>query len=186
MFEHGGRVDRVDRAVTGWMARHGVSFLRISVGLVFIWFGALKFFPEQSPAEDLVVRTVERLSMGLVDPDVALVGLAAVEVLIGLGLVSGRFLRVTIALLLAQMAGTLSPLLLFPGDVWTTFPFALTLEGQYILKNMVILAAMFVVGATVRGGQLVDRPHRDASDDAGETGTPPSAEAASTPVRRAS
>lgn len=154
-------IDRVDRPLTRWMARYGVRALRISVGLVFIWFGALKFFPEQSPAEELVTRTVEALSFGVVHADIALIGLATVEVLIGLGLVTGRFLRTTIALLAAQMIGTLSPLFLFPSEVWTTFPFALTLEGQYIFKNMVIIAAMFVVGATVRGGQLVDHPHED-------------------------
>jgi hypothetical protein len=74
--------------------------------------------------------------------------------LIGLGFLSGRFLRITLLLLFLQMPGTMLPLLFFPAETFTVFPYAPTLEGQYIIKNLVLLGAALVVGATVRGGQL--------------------------------
>ena len=136
--------------------------LRLGLGLVFLWFGVLKFFPGLSPAQDLAVRTIERLTLGLVAPDVALPILAAWESLIGLGLLSGRFLRATLFLLALQMAGAATPLLLFPAETFTQFPFAPTLEGQYIIKNVVLVGAAMAVGATVRGGRLVAEPDPQA------------------------
>ena len=136
------------------MARHGVTLARVSLGVVFFWFGLLKFIPGMSPAEGLAARTVERISGGLVGPRAALLILASWEVLIGLGLLSGRLLRVTLLLLFLQMPGTLLPLVLFPGETFTRFPWAPTLEGQYIIKNLVLVSAAIVVGATVRGGRL--------------------------------
>lgn len=150
--------DRVDRAIAGWMADHGVTLLRWSIGLVFIWFGALKFVPGMSPADAIATDTSMVLTFGLLSEDVARVMLAVLEVTIGVGLVTGRFLRITLLLLFAQMAGTLTPLFIFPERIWTDFPFVLTLEGQYIVKNAVLISAGFVIGATVRGGDLVDEP----------------------------
>ncbi|HTL05188.1 MAG TPA: DoxX family membrane protein [Gemmatimonadales bacterium] len=133
------------------MARHGVPFTRIALGIVFTWFGALKFFPELSPAVELAGRTIERLSGGRIGPPASIYLLATWEVLIGLGLLAGRLLRVTLLLLFLQMAGTLLPLVFFPRETFTHFPYAPTLEGQYIIKNLVLITAALVVGATVRG-----------------------------------
>jgi uncharacterized membrane protein YphA (DoxX/SURF4 family) len=152
------RFDVLDARITSWMARHGLPLLRISLGLVFLWFGALKFFPRGSPAEDLATRTISALTGGQVAPDVALPVLAAWECLIGLGLLTGRFLRVTLLLLFLQMLGTLTPLVLFPHEVFARFPLMPTLEGQYIIKNLVLVSAGVVLGATVRGGQLEPDP----------------------------
>jgi uncharacterized membrane protein YphA (DoxX/SURF4 family) len=149
------RFDTVDRAITQWMARYGVLILRISVGIVFFWFGILKFFPNLSPAQDLAGRTIEVLTFGLVPPAISLPVLAAWEVLIGLCLISGKFMRATLFLLALQMLGTLTPMLLFPAETWSQFPIAPTLEGQYIIKNLVLISAGIVIGATVRGGKLV-------------------------------
>jgi uncharacterized membrane protein YphA (DoxX/SURF4 family) len=140
------------------MARHGVPLLRISLGIVFLWFGALKFIPGLSSAQDLAARTIERLSGGLVGPSVSVPVLAAWECLIGLGLLSGAFLRAVLLMLAVQMLGTLTPLVLFPGEVFTHVPYAPTLEGQYIIKNAVLISAASVLGATVRGGGLVADP----------------------------
>ncbi len=150
------RFDDVDRKVTRWMAANGVTLLRWSIGVIFIWFGALKLVPGLSPADQIATETTMRLTFGLVSEDVARLSLAFLEMTIGIGLVAGRFLRLTILLLFAQMAGTMTPLILFPDQIWTTFPFALTLEGQYILKNFVLISAGFVIGATVRGGSAVE------------------------------
>ena len=152
------RFERLDRRITIALAASAIPLLRIALGAVFLWFGALKFFPGLSPAQDLAARTIEQLTFGLVPPGVALPALAAWEVLIGMGLLSGRFLRATLLLLAIQMLGTLTPLLLFPAETFTVFPIAPTLEGQYILKNVVLVAAAMVVGATVRGGQLQAEP----------------------------
>jgi uncharacterized membrane protein YkgB len=147
----------IDIRVTGWMARHGVTLTRVSLGVVFFWFGVLKFIPGLSPAASLATRTIERLTGGAVASSTALLLLATWEVLIGLGLLTGRLLRVTLFLLFLQMPGTMLPLFLFPGETFTVFPVAPTLEGQYIIKNLVLISAAIVVGATVRGGELV--PH---------------------------
>jgi uncharacterized membrane protein YkgB len=145
------RFDRIDAEITGWMGRHGVLLTRIALGIVFTWFGALKFVPGASPAEGLATRTIERLTFGLVPLGTALMLLALWEVLIGLGFLTGRFLRLTILLLFLQMAGATAPLFLFPDEAFRAFPWAPTLEGQYIIKNVVLMAAAIVVGSTVRG-----------------------------------
>jgi uncharacterized membrane protein YphA (DoxX/SURF4 family) len=149
---------RVDTALTNWMARYGIVILRVGLGLIFVWFGALKFFPSLSPAEGLATATISRLTFGLVPPEVSLPVLAAWEVLIGVGLVTGRFLRITLLLLFLQMLGTVMPVFLFPDQVFTAFPYAPTLEGQYIFKNIVLIGAGLVIGATVRGGAVVADP----------------------------
>ncbi len=155
------RFDEVDRAITGWMAAHGVTLLRWSIGIVIIWFGALKLVPGMSPADQLATDTAMELTFGLLSEDVARVSLAILEMAIGLGLVSGRFLRLTLLLLFGQMLGTLTPMILYPELVWRDFPFVLTLEGQYIVKNGVLVSAGIVIGATVRGGRLVDEPESE-------------------------
>jgi uncharacterized membrane protein YphA (DoxX/SURF4 family) len=151
------RFDAVDAAITSWMARHGLPLLRISLGAVFLWFGALKFFPGLSPASDLAARTIATLSFGAVPAEVSVPLLAAWECAIGLALLFGVFMRATLLLLAIQMAGTLTPLLLFPGEVFSRIPYAPTLEGQYIIKNAVLISAAIVLGATVRGGGLTAR-----------------------------
>jgi uncharacterized membrane protein YkgB len=148
------RFDAIDAQITSWMARYGLTLLRISLGVVFLWFGALKFFPGLSPASDLAARTIAKLSFGAVQPPLSVNILAALECLIGLGLLSGVLMRATLLLLAVQMAGTLSPLLFFPSEVFTRVPYAPTLEGQYIFKNVVLISAAIVLGATVRGGGL--------------------------------
>ena len=162
------RIDRLDRRITSTLARIGVPTLRIALGIVFLWFGVLKFFPNLSPAETLAARTIEALTLGVVRPDVSLPVLAAWETVIGIGLIVGRWLRGILFLLAVQLAGTFTPLLLFPGETFTTFPFAPTLEGQYIIKNLVLIGAAMVVGATVRGGGL--SPEAEVSQDAVRAG----------------
>ncbi len=136
------------------MARHGITLLRISLGIVFFWFGLLKFFPHLSPAETLASHTILRLSYNHVGVSLSMPILATWECLIGLGLLTGVAMRVTLLLLFVQMLGTLLPLFFFPSETFTLVPFVPTLEGQYIIKNLVLLSAGIVIGATVRGGRL--------------------------------
>jgi len=145
--------DKIDRTITHWMARYGLLVMRIGLGVVFFWFGALKLVPGLSPAEELVRNTIY-----FVDADLFLPVLAIWEMLIGLGLISGKFMRLTLLLLFLQMPGTALPLLVLPEVCWTVFPIGLTLEGQYIIKNLVLIGAGLVLGGTVRGGRLVPEP----------------------------
>ena len=147
----GSWFDQIDFTLTGWMARHGVGWLRISMGVVFFWFGALKLAPGLSPAEDLIRVALPFLPMHLFIPFLALW-----EMAIGLGFMTGKFMWLTILLLFLQMPGTISPLFLRPDRVFTQFPYGLTLEGQYIIKNMVLISAGLVIGSTVRGGGLIN------------------------------
>jgi uncharacterized membrane protein YkgB len=150
--------DRLDRGITEWMADHGLTLLRIALGVVFVWFGMLKFFPDASPAEALAGRTIETLTGGVIPRATALPILAFWEVAIGVGMFVGRWMRAVLLLLFVQMLGTITPLFLFPTLTFTIFPVAPTLEGQYIIKNIVLVSAAIVLGATVRGGELSPEP----------------------------
>jgi uncharacterized membrane protein YphA (DoxX/SURF4 family) len=150
--------DRIDRRITETMAEHGLTLLRLALGVVFFWFGVLKFFPGASPAEALAGKTIETLTFGAIPEATALMILAVWESAIGIGLFVGRWMRAVLLLLFVQMLGTITPLFLFPTETWTIFPIAPTLEGQYIIKNVVIVSSAIVLGATVRGGELSPEP----------------------------
>jgi uncharacterized membrane protein YphA (DoxX/SURF4 family) len=113
---------------------------------VFFWFGILKFFPGLSPAETMVRNTIY-----FINPDIFIPILAVWETLIGIGLITGKFMRTTLLLLFLQMPGTALPLIIHPEVVWNFFPYGLTLEGQYIVKNLVLIGAGLVLGGQVRG-----------------------------------
>ncbi len=149
---------QIDTHITKWMARNGIKLLRISIGIIFIWFGGLKFFPGLSPAEELALSTIDLLTFGIISANFAQFGLALFEVTIGVLMLSGKLLRLTILFLLVQMAGTMSPIVLFPDLVFKHVPYALTIEGQYIIKNFVVISAAIVIGATARGGKLLSEP----------------------------
>lgn len=134
----------LDQRIAGWMRRNGHFVLRMSLAVVFIWFGLLKPLG-LSPAADLVRRTVY-----YVPPDLFLPVLGWWEVAIGVGLLYRPLNRVAILLLFLQMPGTLLPLVLLPEVCFTQVPWGLTLEGQYIIKNAVLIGAALVVGGTVR------------------------------------
>lgn len=143
-------IDRVDQRVTQWMARYGLTMMRVALGIIFFWFGALKLVPGLSPAEELVRNTIF-----FIDPNLFQPVLAVWEMAIGLGLITGLFMRVTLLLLFLQMPGTVLPIFITPTAVFTHFPFGLTIEGQYIVKNLALITAAIVLGSTVRGGRIV-------------------------------
>ncbi|MFW6043322.1 MAG: DUF417 family protein [Marinilabiliaceae bacterium] len=141
---------KTDTIIRSWMQKNGLFLLRISVGLIFFWFGILKFFPGISPAQDLAIRTISVMSFGLLPEFIISNGLALWEVLIGLGLIAGKYLRITLVLLFLQMIGTFFPVFLFPQEVFAEVPFVPTLEGQYIIKNLIIVSAGFVIGGNLK------------------------------------
>ncbi len=85
-----GPLDPVDVRLTQWMARYGVVILRVALGFVFLWFGALKYFSGLSPAQTLALGTIDALTFGLIPTGMSLMLLATLECAIGLGLISGR------------------------------------------------------------------------------------------------
>ncbi|MET9930486.1 MULTISPECIES: hypothetical protein [unclassified Streptomyces] len=121
--------------------------LRGCVGTVFLWFGVLKFFPAASPAEGVAVRAATHLTFGLLPSGAVLPVLATVETAIGFCLVTGVLLRVALAGFFVHMAGVFSALLLLPGEMWQGDVPVPTLEGQYVIKNVVLVAACLVVAA---------------------------------------
>ena len=137
-------IDKTDYRITDWMHRHGRFFLRMSLGVVFIWFGLLKVYG-LSPANQLIARTVYWFP-----PDVFIPILGWWEFAIGVGLLIKPLIRVAIFLLFLQMPGTMLPLFLLPDVCFTQIPFGLTMEGQYIIKNLVLISAAIVIGGSVR------------------------------------
>ena len=149
------KLDRLEVLSAQWMVNYSVVLLRISLSLIFLAFGLLKFFPGLSPAEALVKSTLDILTLGLLPAGVSIVLVAIMECTIGLGLITGRFMRLPLLLLGLQMIGAMLPLLLFPGELFGGPFHAPTLQGQYVLKDVVLVAAGLVIGATLHGGRTV-------------------------------
>jgi uncharacterized membrane protein YphA (DoxX/SURF4 family) len=152
------RFDRLDTGLNRWLVTHSVGLLRLAMGGIFVLFGVLKFFPGVSPIEDLATRTTTALSFGLVSGTAAMTTIAVLECVIGLCFLSGRFLRIGVWLLGAQMLGAMSPLVLFPGELFAGPGHAPTLVAQYIIKDVVLIGAGLVIAATWTGGHLVAAP----------------------------
>lgn len=129
------------------MGRYGADFTRMAIGAVFVWFGALKFFPGCCDLDVLAQQVMGMLTLHLVPVNVLLIVLATVECLIGAGLVTGKMPRTTLIALFLHLGGTLLPLLLLPGQTWKHFPYAPSFAGQYILKNFILMGAASMIGA---------------------------------------
>jgi len=136
--------DELDDTIAAHMDRWSIPVLRVAIAVVFIWFGALKVFGI-SPAGELVAATVY-----VVDPATFVPILGVWEVVIGICLLYRPLIRVGIFLLFLQLPGTFLPIVLLPEVVFTAFPYGLTVEGQYIIKNLVIIGAALGIGGTVR------------------------------------
>lgn len=147
-------VVRAEGVVHGWMVRHSITALRISMGVIFLGFGILKFFPGVSPAGDLVEATISKMTDGLVPGTVGLVVTAILECAIGISLITTRWLRLTLYLLVFELLGILSPLVLLPGRMFSGPHHAPSLEGQYVLKDIVLVAAAMVIATQFRGAQI--------------------------------
>lgn len=134
----------VEGGVKTLLERWSIPVLRVALGLVFLVFGLMKFVPGLSPIEGLVTRTWHSLSFGIVTGYPALAITAAMESLVGVLLIAGVFQRFALALLAVTFVGILSPLVFFTGDLFTPGP---TLTAQYILKDVVLVAAAMVVAS---------------------------------------
>ncbi|MFI1191023.1 DUF417 family protein [Streptomyces californicus] len=127
---------------------HTHALLRATVGIVFFGFGVLKLFPSASPAEQLAVDAATKMTLGLVPETVLLLSLAALETAIGIGLIVGRrLLRPALVAFFLHMGGVFSTLFLLPDAMWQPHSPAPTMEGQYVVKNVVLVAVCLVVAA---------------------------------------
>lgn len=142
------------------LVRYSVAALRVSVGAVFLVFGVLKFFPGVSPAEDLAIKTINLVTFGVVPWRVGIVATALLECFIGICLLANRWMRLAFWVLAVELLGVLAPLALLPGRLFSGPHDAPTLEGQYVLKDVILVTAgMVIVAGTLRGGHLVrDEP----------------------------
>jgi uncharacterized membrane protein YkgB len=142
-------LNKIDNEIASFMKKWGVIALRISLGIIFIWFGVLKTVGI-SPAEPLVKATVGWMPFFTTDGWVVIIGWW--EVIIGVSFLFQKTIRIAIALLAMQMAGTFMPLIILTEVTFQSggFPYAPTLEGQYIIKNLLIISAALVIGGTVR------------------------------------
>jgi uncharacterized membrane protein YkgB len=148
-------LDKFDRLVVWTMDAFGIKFARLALGIVFIWFGALKMIGELSPAYDLIAATIYWLTPEIIIP---LLGLW--EVAIGIAFLFPPLTRLALLLLIPQMPGTFLPLVLLPEICFTVVPWGLTLEGQYIVKNLVIIACALIIGGTALRKDRSDREAR--------------------------
>jgi putative oxidoreductase len=147
---------RLEAGLKAFLQRWSVPALRVALGAVFAVFGALKLIPGASPVEALVMQTWEKLTLGIVGGQTAMIATAVIEVAAGVLLIAGRgFARIGLVVLAFAYVGILSPLVLLPAEVWSTA--GPTLTGQYILKNAVLIAAALVVAAHVLRGPTARR-----------------------------
>ncbi len=151
--------NEIDQKISTFMERWGILAVRVSFGIIFIWFGILKPMGI-SAAESLVLATVPWLPVFEGQTWVAIIGWW--EVLIGIAFLFPQLIRVAIGLLALQMVGTFMPLLFLPEVTFQPgkIPFGPTMEGQYIIKNLMIISAALVVGGTVRGKISVETPQK--------------------------
>jgi putative oxidoreductase len=134
--------------------RHAALAARMSLALVFIWFGVLKLAGD-SPVVQLVSAT---LPFG--NPHDVVRALGLVEVLLGLGLVIGRALRVVVACLAAHLAGTFLTFVMAPGlTMRHDNPLLLTADGEFVVKNLVLISTALLVASVTRRSTR-SLPHR--------------------------
>ena len=139
------QLQRMETRLLQWAGFYSYGILRMSIGFIYILFGVLKFFPNHSPAEQLAVDTIEVVSSGFLTGNPALLSLAAFEVGLGLCLLFNYRLRLAVYLAIGHMLGTFLPFFFFPDQAFAGHPLSLSLPGQYIIKNLVLLAAFLVL-----------------------------------------
>ncbi|MEM5571107.1 DoxX family membrane protein [Aliarcobacter butzleri] len=130
-----------------------IKLMRLSLGIIFVWYGMLKFFPTLSPAEDLAIKTIDIMFFHLIDGSLSIKLLAILEVTIGIGFLSGYYTKLVTIIFLGHMLCTFAPLFILPELSFTHAPYAFTLVGQYIVKNIVfiLVGVMIYQNETKRG-----------------------------------
>lgn len=125
--------------------KNTIKLMRISLGIIFLWYGILKFFPSLSPAEELAIKTIDIMFFGLINETISINLLALLEVGIGLGFLSGYYTKIVTIIFLGHMICTFAPLFILPELSFTHAPYAFTLVGQYIVKNIVFILVGIII-----------------------------------------
>jgi len=137
--------DRLDHLILRFMQTYAATFLRLALAITFIWFGALKVW-QVSPVAELVAQTVYWVPAWFFVPF-----LGVWEIAVGLGLLFRLALRLTLLFFFMQMAGTFLVLIIHPGlSFQNGNPLLLTVLGEFVVKNLVLLTAGLVIGSTVQ------------------------------------
>ena len=140
-------LNKLDNGLINFMRSTSIPAIRLSFGVIFIWFGILKPLGLSS-AEGLLKATVIWLPFG--SPDIWLIIIGFWEVVIGIFFFFKKTTRIAIILLFLQMVGTFMPLIVLSEVTFQSNNFLLpTLEGQYIIKNLMIISAALVLGGEI-------------------------------------
>jgi putative oxidoreductase len=161
------------------LVRYSVGALRVTMGVIFLGFGVLKFFPHVSPAQNLVEATIAKMTDGRMPGELGLLITAVLECAIGISLITGKWLRLTVYLLFFEILGILSPIVLLPNRIFSGPDHAPNLAGQYVLKDIVLAAGAMVIATRFRGARITEDetwepPIANAVDvpDVAEAGAP--------------
>lgn len=129
----------IEKRVCAFLHKRSLPYLRCVFAIIYIWYGAQKLF-DLSPINDLVIKTTSWMGI----PSFVYI-LGSWEILIGFCLAFKKFNRIGLLLLFMHFPGTFLPLFTNPEDCFSLFPFGLTLEGQYIFKNLISIGAALVL-----------------------------------------
>lgn len=136
---------RLFSSLSSLLYHHATRLLRWAIGINYFWFGILKFFQGLSPAENLAKDTIRVLTFGWIPDEINLMLLAVWEVGIGIIFLTGRFTRFGAQASILHMIFTFMPLFFFPEISFSHAPYGFTIVGQYIVKNLVFLAALLII-----------------------------------------
>lgn len=143
------RLRSVETSAIDRLRRISLPLLRLAIGIVFVWFGALKI-ADMTPVGDFVANTLPWFNRGFIVP-----ALGWFEVLLGLALLSGRMLSLVCAALVAHLCGTFLALVMQPSVTFQDGnPLVLTTEGEFVVKNLVLIAAALVIAARFHMQQM--------------------------------
>lgn len=140
-------ITKLDLRLIRFFQKTYIPVARFSIFLIFFWFGLLKLL-DLSPASPLAIALTER-TVGSTYFDALFYVLAIVECVIGALFLFPKATRIVIPLLLFHMVLVCSPLVLVPDMVWQQFGVP-SLEGQYIIKNAVVVAVAIGIAASTR------------------------------------
>jgi uncharacterized membrane protein YphA (DoxX/SURF4 family) len=139
-------IDEGDQKLITWFGRNAVPLARGVLFVIFFWFGVLKILGV-SPATSLVLALYDR-TIPFIPFDIFYVSFALFEMLIGILFLIPKATRLVVALLFVHMLTTFLPLVLLPKETWQGV-LAPTLEGQYILKNLALIALAIIIAADI-------------------------------------
>jgi uncharacterized membrane protein YkgB len=156
-------IESIVDVVSRWAQRLAPVLARFAILVVYAWFGALKLV-DASPANPLVKNLLEH-TLPFIRFEQFIVGLGVYEIVIGVAFAVPRLERLAIALVIPHLLMTAGPLVLLPTVAWNGFLMP-TMEGQYIIKNVLIVATAAVVAAQLRPrpqGQTARQQRHDPS-----------------------